>query len=190
MAFLEYLFHLGIVYIAFGFIWKWLFNVPLSVLLVMLKATKGKYLVRAFGAYLQVSLTTLLALAAIEKESDIGSILLFALTGTAILYAGFASNSNEAQKIASITGDHELLKSFQYDAWFVFGAPLLFVITLFLPALAVNPLTLWLLGIIEWAYNLPVLGWLLGIGGFLFLISTLWDSVMASKSFLGRLRKA
>ena len=73
MGFLRFLFFLGIINIVFGFLWKWIISLPMAALVTLIRFDKGIWVVKAFGAYLLVSLTTIITLVAI---SDFNSIIL------------------------------------------------------------------------------------------------------------------
>ena len=185
MSIFRYIFCLGIINIVFGFAWKWVFALPSSILLALLRIDKGIYFVKAFGSYLLVSLTALLTLSALRDNPNIFSIALFPFIGAFVLYMGYASNYYEAQKQASMEFDYELMRLIQYEPIFMIGAIVLFMITLFVPIIAVNPLTKWLFNVIDWAYNLKVIGWLIGVGGVLFLLGVIWHGILISVVFSG-----
>jgi len=187
MNILQFIFYLGIINIVFGFLWKWVFVLPSALLLTLLKMDKGIYIVKAFGSYLLVSLTAMLTLSALQYNPNILSIILFSLIGVFILFMGYASNYREAQEQAVREYNYELMRSYQYEGIFMVGAVVLYVVTLFVPIIAVNLLTIWLFNIINWAYNLKVIGWLIGIGGTLFLLSIIWQGIFVSAIFIGSL---
>jgi len=187
MLVLEYVLYLGIINIVFGFVWKWVFVLPISLLLALFRIDKGIYLVKAFGSYLLVSLTALVTLYTIEYNPSIGSLILFPLIGAFIIYMALASSAYEKEKQAAMEYDYELLRTLRYDGLFTIGAVILFIVTLFVPIIAVNPLTQWLFSVIDWAYNLAVIGWLLRIGGVLFLLSMIWYGISISGVLIGSL---
>ena len=182
---LRYIVLLGILNIVFGFVWKWIFVLPCALLFTVLRLNKAMLFVKGFGAYLLVSLTTLLTLGAIHDNPGLFSLIFYPLLGGFVLYMGVAQNTYEGQKQAMMTGDYELLDSLKYDGILIIGTLVLFVITLFVPIIAYNPLTIWLMGVIGWAYELPVIGWLLGIGGVLFLLSIIWYGFIFSIMLFG-----
>jgi len=184
---IDYILFLGIIHIVFGFVWKWVFVLPISLLLALLKINKGIYLIKAFGSYLLVSLIALLTLYTIESNPGIGSLILYPLIGVFTIYMAEASRAYEAEKQAAMDYDYEALRVLRYDGLFIVGAVILFVVTLFMPIIAVNPLTQWLFGVIDWAYNLPVIGWILRIGGVLFLLSMIWYGILLSVILIGSL---
>lgn len=187
MSVFQYIFYLGVINIVFGFVWKWVFLIPSALLFSLLKFDKGMYFVKAFGSYLLVSLTALITLRALQGNPNILLIILFSFVGAFVLYMGYANNYYEAQKQAMTEYDYELMGLLQHEGIFMIGALVLYIVTLFIPIIAVNSLTIWLFNIIDWAYNLKVIGWLLGIGGALFLLSIIWQGIFISTIFIGSL---
>lgn len=164
---------------------------PVSFLLTLLKIDKGVYFVKAFGHYLLVSLIALLTLTAFatpmifQGKIHPSFFVILPLIGGFTLYMSLGNNSYEARKQALMQSDYESLKMLQYDVFFIIGALLLYVAILFVPLIAINPLTRWLLSVMEWIYNLPVIGWLLVVGGVIFLITTVWHGILFSAILFG-----
>lgn len=81
----------------------------------------------------------------------------------------------------------------KYDGLFVIGFTALFLVMLFVPTIAQNPLTMRLLALIDWAYELKIIGWILRIGGALFLLAFVFQGFLLSialmSSVIGGLRK-
>ena len=182
---IEYIFYLGIIHIVFGFLWKWVFVLPVVALFTLIKFNKGIYLVKTFGYYLLVSLIAILTLSTIEGKSGIGSLIIYPLIGVFTIYMATASGVHEAEKQASMEYDYETLSLLRYDGLFILGAVILFIVTLFVPAIAVNLLTQWLFGVIDWGYNLPVIGWIVRILGALFLLNIFWYGFIMSLMLIG-----
>ena len=182
----QFLVYLGVVQILFGFIWKWVFVLPISFLFAVLKMGKGAYFVKALGTYLLVSLTARLVLISLStpiifQGRPPGSLfLVLPFIGGFVLYMGLGKSSYEAHKQAMTKHDYVSLKMLQYDGFFIIGALLLYVVVLFAPSIATNPLTQWLVGVMEWIYNLPVVGWLVAGGAIIFLISIIWHGILFS----------
>ena len=187
MNIFQFIFYLGIINIVFSYIWKWIFVFPSALLFTLLKIDKGIYIVKAFGSYLLVSLTAMLTLSALQDNPNILTIILFSFIGVFVLYMDYASNYCEVQEQAAREYNYELMRSFQYEGIFMIGAIVLYIVTLFVSIIAVNSLTIWLFNIIDWAYNLKVIGWLIGIGGALFLLSIIWQGILISGIFIGSL---
>ena len=82
-------------------------------------------------------------------------------------------------------GNYVPLERTRYDGLFVLGLTVLFIVMLFMPFIAQNPLTMRLLELIYWAYNLRVIGWILRIGGALFLLAYVVQGAILSVILIG-----
>jgi hypothetical protein len=182
MATFQFLIFLGIINIVFGFVWKWVFALPSAILFTAIKFDRGMLFVKAFGAYLLISLTSLATLLALQDTDSGWQLLFFPIVGAFVLFMGFASNAYEQRKQARMSYDYHLMAQIERDSWFdlvlMFGSLVLFVLILFIPTISANPLNEWLFDVILWVYELPVVGWLIGIGGFLFMLSIIWYGLL------------
>lgn len=184
MTIFGFLFYLGIINIIFGFFWKWVIVLPMALILTIAKLEiYGMRAVKVFGTYLLVSLVALLTLTALGKEPSGLALLFYPLIGAFVLVMGFASNQYEARKEAHQTNNYYLMQRLEQDTSFemfaTVGAIVFYIFALFVPAVSANALIVFLFGVIDWAYNLPIIGFLLGIGGVFFLLSTIFYGVFA-----------
>ena len=183
MNILQFLFYLGIINIIFGFVWKWIFALPAAFLFALLNFDYGMRAVKIFGSYLLVSLTALLTLAALGNNPSGLALIFYPLIGAFVLFMAYANNQYEARKEASATMDWQMTQRLERDSGFeailMFGVVIFYVITLFIPAIAVNGLNEWLFRVIDWIFNLPVIGWLIGIGGVFFLLNIIFHGLFA-----------
>jgi hypothetical protein len=168
----QYIFYLGIILFIFDFIWKWIIS-PINALLIVFlirlpESVVDKWiaLIKAFGYYLLTSLVAALTLKVIKDNPNILSIILFAFIGVFALYITFASSLYEAQKEGITIKEYEII--------LMFGTIILFIIALFIPVIAINPLTIWLFKVIDWIYNLKVIGWLIRFIGILYVLAISW----------------
>lgn len=178
MGIFEYLILLGIINIVFGFVWKWVFVLPAALLFTAIKFDRGMLLVKTFGAYLLVSLTALVTLLALQDIQGGWQNIVYPIIGAFVLFMGFASNAHEQQKEAQSSFDFQAMRQIERNAGFevvlMFGSIVLFTLILILPIIATNPLNQWLFDVTFWAYELPVIGWLIGIGGILVMLNLVW----------------
>lgn len=196
MSIFIFVFYLGIINIIFGFIWKWLFVLPSALLFALLNFDYGMRIVKLFGSYLLVSLTAILTLTAFGDAPGIIVLILYPLTGAFVLFMGYASNLYEAQKEATINSDWQMIQRLEKDSNFetflMFGAVAFYALVLFIPDIATSRLTEWLFSVINWVFNLPIIGWLIGIGGVIFLLSMILQGIFSfgaiSSMIAGRFR--
>jgi hypothetical protein len=173
---------LGIVNILFGFLWKWVFALPSALLFTLIKLDRAILFVKAFGAYLLISLTALSTLHALQDVSGGWKLYIFPLIGAFILFMGFSSNAYEQRKQAHMSYDYSLISRIEKDAWFdlflMVGSMVLYILILFIPSIGINSLTVWLFKAIQWAYELPIIGWFIGIGGVIFMLGIIWYGII------------
>lgn len=184
--FLKYLFYLGVINIVFGFVWKWVVVLPTAILFTFLKIDNAMHLVKVFGAYLIVSLTALLTLSAIKGSSGIMTII-YPLVGGFILFMSHASNAYELRKQAQLNYDFEAIESLKYEGFYMVGAVAFFILTLFLPIIADNSLIDFLLKVIDWIFILPVIGWIVRLGGAMMVIAIIFQGLVVSGVLIGTL---
>jgi hypothetical protein len=183
MAIFQFLFYLGIINIIFRFLWKWIFVLPLAILFAVLKFDYGMRFIKVFGIYLMVSLTALLTLGFVAETPTILSLIFYPLIGAFVIFMGLASSQHETRKQAYQTGDYELMRIIERDAGFeaiiLIGAVIFYIFALFIPAVSSNSLIELLFKVIQWIYSIPVIGWIIGIGGVLFLLTTIFHGIFA-----------
>lgn len=184
MAFIQFIFFLGIIHIVFNFLWKWVFVLPLSVVFTVLKFEYGSRLIKIFGVYLMVSLTALFTLGAMGENLSWFSIIFYPLVGALIIFMGMASAEYEIRKDAYQTSDFELIRLVERDANFnaivLFGSVIFYIFVLFIPSVSQNSLIIILFQAIEWIYNIPIIGWLIAISGVFFLLGTIFNGIFAT----------
>lgn len=179
MGIFKFIFYLGIIHLIFGFVWKWVVALPTSILFTLVKFDKGVWLIKSVGAYFLVSLTAILALTATQEKGVVLSIVYY-LIGGFVLFIGFTSNTHEAQKVAAQNYDYEMMDSLKYDTFITIGSLILFIIVAFLPSISINYLTINFFVLTDWVMDIKIIGWLIGIGGVLFLLNMLWYSLITS----------
>lgn len=188
MNILQFIFYLGVIYIIFSFVWKWVFVLPSAIVLTLIKFDYGMRFVKIFGTYLLVSLTALLTLGALGQDPGILAIIFYPLIGASVLFFSYASNQYEARKEAYQTYDFNLIRILERDAIFemflTIGAVLLYLFVLFVPSISMNWMTYKAFAVVDWAYSLPIIGWVIGIFGIFFLLNTILHSIFAI-GFLG-----
>ncbi len=182
MGIFQFLAILGIINIVFGFVYNYVFALPMAFLFTAIKFDRGMLLVKAFGAYLIISLTALATLLAVQNTNSNWQLLFFPIVGAFVLFIVFANTAYEQRKQARMNYNYQLMASIERDSWFdiilMFGSLVLFVLILFIPTISANPLNAWLFGVIWWVYELPVIGWLIAIGGGLFILSIIWYGLL------------
>ena len=183
MSIFRYLFYLGVINIVFRLIWKILpiivvtalpittLSLPVSIFRVA-----GKFL-KILGHYILVSLVVLLTLNAIGHNRTTSSLILYPIVGAFAIYMRFINSFHRARQRLVLGYDDEASESLAYDGIITIGAVLLFITALLVPVIAVNPLIKWIFGIIDWIYNIRVIGWLVAVGGVLYMLYIIWHGI-------------
>lgn len=174
MEILRFLFTFGIIYIVFNFMWKWLVIIPTSLLLVLLKLENAIQIVRAFGIYLLSSLTALTTLVFLNDDAQRSPILFSSLGGLFLLSGLLSGVLQRSREALTKVGPNE---NGSYDVLFIIGAIIFYIMALFFPSLVTTSLNEWLLDKIDWIFNLPIIGWVLGIGGVLLTIGYVFQNI-------------
>ena len=186
MFVIDFLLFLGVIFIVF-----WLWNLVVTLLvsslfaLLGIRFNKGIYFIKAFNIYILVSLTALLTLGIIQEAPTILRLILLPIIGAFVLFTSLGQDAYDKQKEAMASYDYELLDNLKYDGLFIFGALIVYLVALFIPTIATNLVTKWLFNITEWAYNIKILGWILRIGGTIFLLAFVWQGIMFAFMLIG-----
>lgn len=188
MFVLEYLLYLGIAWVVFSLV-NWLFGLVAALVLTLTRFGKGFYITTVFSGYILVSLTALLTLGAISVHASAASTVLLPILGGTIVFMAMGQGAYSREKAALEAAredyDYTLLERVRYDGFFVIGLTVLYVVMLFVPFIAENPLTMRLLALIDWAYNLKIVGWILRIGGVLFMLAFVAQGFFYSMALMG-----
>lgn len=188
MFVLNYLFYLGIAWLVFSLV-NWLFGLAAALVLMLTKFGKGYYITTAFSGYILVSMTALLTLWTISLHMSTASLIVLPILGGIIVFTAMAQSAHDRQENAMEAAwqdyDYSLLERVKYDGLFVIGLTILYVVMLFVPFIAQNPLTARLLALIDWAYDLRIIGWILRIGGTLFMLAVVVQGLFFSIALIG-----
>lgn len=180
MGIIKFIFYIGIINIAFSFIWKWIFVVPAAIFFTLINFDKGMIIVKVFGAYFLISLLAILSLGFIE-ENIIDDKLYLIIVGSFMIYMILSNTFYEVRKKALIEYNYELLERLDKEEIFniliLICSIIYFIYTFINPMVAINILTYYLFKTIDWAVRLPILGILLSIGGVIYLLSTVWFGI-------------
>ncbi|MCK9375965.1 MAG: hypothetical protein M0P73_07435 [Syntrophobacterales bacterium] len=180
MGIIKFIFYVGIINIVFSFIWKWIFVVPAAIFFTLINFDKGMIVVKAFGAYLLISLLGILSLGFIE-ENIISDKIYLIIIGSFMIYMILSNTFYEARKKALVEYNYELLERLNREEIFnilIIICSIIYFIYIFIdPMVAINSLTYFLFKTIDWAVKLPILGILLAIGGIIYLLSTVWFGI-------------
>ena len=189
----RYLFYLGVINIVSKLIWKlvpivFTIALPITTLSLPPKVLRvADKLLKAFGYYILISLVVLLTHKAIEYNRTIGSFILYPLVAAFTIYIKLANDANKVRRSFFMVYRYDENMELVFDGFITIGSILLFITSLFVPVIAVNPLTRWFFGIIDWIYNLKVIGWLIAVGGVIYMLYIIWNGILITEFLLASL---
>lgn len=178
MSVFGYLILIGIIQLVFSFLWNYIVML-LAIILISIKIEKqGIHIVRALGYYIYVGLISLTTLYFIEDKSTLTSIISIGL-GTFFIYLTIGQGIYEGRKQAYAEGNFNYLLQDNFDSYYLIGAIILYLASiLIIPSIVLNTLVFSAYRIISWLANLPIIGFLLGIGGFMSMAGTIFTGVI------------
>lgn len=184
MSLYQFIFYIGIISLVFGFLFKWIIALPFAVVFASLKIENGQRLIKIIDAYLSASMLSIITLVALSESLSWLKLVFYPLIAIFILLMNYVSNEHETRKEARETADYTLMEMIHRDNVFNFVmiviAIVFYITSLFIPALAHNFVTVWLFSAIDWINNLPIIGFLIGIGGIIFVLKVAFYGLLFS----------
>lgn len=191
MEIIKYIFYLGTVFITFELLW-WLILGSLTLLSGARDIKPGVNLLLK-GAYYYF-LVTLSAIKTNEFMQYLSGAIIVNLgvsfIGLFVLYCYLTEKiSRDTFKISinKISVDLKYLNKMRHESFLLFGALLFFLACLLFSSISVNIVTLWLYDVIGRIFDIPVIGWIIGFAGALFLIRILYRGINITGQFWKRL---
>ena len=185
MTILKYIFYFGLISIVFEIL-AWFFLLISSLISLPLRIPEKIYqlITKSIQIYFLSAMTSLITLRAIQdNQNTLWAAICYALLGLWLLYMTLGNALYQKRRSAQY--DHELKEATKYDAIFIIGAPVLFLIILFIPYIGFNFFTLGAVNIIFKICNLPVIGWIIGMTATVYLLSILWSGLIISAIGIG-----
>lgn len=187
MGFLKYCFTISIISLAFDLIWR-LAVIIILLLLIPIGIVIGglikkqqlalilEYLIiKSLNYYLITSLIFTATFFSIYPINKFGGIMLYAITGGLLLGSLIIAGIRGGRDKASEESNSIALKMLKYDVILLISSLLLYTIMFFVPQIGANYLMISIVKIanhvINWVWGLPIIGYVLGIIGILFILS-------------------
>ena len=187
MEIFEYIFYIGVINIVFSAGWKLLATL-LSSLLSDLGVNKdSSFLVfKTIGYYILVSLAALVTVQHMHATYQLAAMV-YAITGTFVIYATIASNLERNRWRAVMNFERKRIQVMRYDGYLLMACIVLFIVTLLQPGIANLPLLHWLLQTIDHIFNAPVLKWVIGFFAFFYMLNILFRGIRFSDELFATL---
>jgi len=190
MSVLRYLVFVGIIYILVTLL-STILILSCSLMLVALRRMyfdlSYRVTITTCNAFVLYILTSQIAILTVltTQGRTIVALILFATVGALAIFWIATRNIYEKRK----SGDYEVdINGYSYrlhdDSILSVVAPLFFVLSLFVPSLSSNRLTIWRFSVVTWIHDLRVVGLLLGLLGILIMMAMLEDALFGGLGLL------
>jgi hypothetical protein len=183
---LSYIFFLGIIYIVFSIIWFFIALLPKYALgnkENIIQNTILNYTIKAAQFYFLAALTAIKALEAIKENVGTNQGPLYIIIGGIVLYlylAGKIERSKMMSQLRSNLGNTNSSNISKYEPHLIGLTLILYAISFNYLPLIENPINQWFLESINDFYNTVIIGWIIGLIGFFFLISMIFKGINAT----------
>jgi hypothetical protein len=184
MPLLEYIFYLGVIIIVFTSIWKLLATMITSFLKdIGISKDVSFFFFKTASYYLLVSIT---ALTTSRQMADVHPVVavIYAICGTFIIYATIAANLEKNRWRAVMNFERKRIRVMRFDGYLLMACIVLFILTLFEPAIADTEMHNWILDTIRKIYNFPVLQFFIAIFAFFYMLNMIFKGVKATDEVL------
>ena len=203
MGVIENIFYLSIVYIVFNIIWVLIVQLPKMIFKGASNNSTFDHVIKAIRYLLLSTLTYSTCYEYItDKSPNYQSIILIYLTGGIILSLYLAGKLNKKQSLfkmaATVTSNLKFgrKKSFQkqlnYEGHIVGVSIVIYAACVGIPIfgdfMIENPLNIWFLKTIDGLYNAPILKWIIGFAGTIFMFSMFQRGITTIQQLIGKIK--
>lgn len=189
MSLLQFLFHCGVIYIVFSFIWSFFMFLYNMLTQFRRKSPVETYLFKFINTYVLISLIGMLTYEQMMWPRH--SPAIFATVGLLTVYSYLIGRLERNRMVFQLNnqvlrmGGGEL--HMRTEMVLVISALVYYIMCLVQPHIAVNGLTIWFSKAIHDLYDTPVIGWIFAFIGSLMLFSLLIRSLLYTSLLLNRL---
>lgn len=183
---LEYIFQIGIIYIVFSLIWAF-FVLMYNILTGGNKSGWQTFIIKCIKTYFLISLVAIFTISYMHVPKH--SAPLIATVGLLTLYSYLIGRLHQQRMIIQINnrmGNFARAQNVDMRAELLLIVAGLTYFTLCLKynQLPMNQVNQWFLSAVHDIYNTPVIGWIIGFFGILFLLGTLLRAALATVMLL------
>lgn len=186
---INYIFQIGIIYIVFSLIWA--FFLFLYNMLTGFGGNKGwqTFAIKCIKTYFLVSLVAIFTISYMSVPKH--SAPLIATVGLLTLYSYMMGRLQQQRMIIQINnrmGNFAKAPNVDMRAelLLIVAGLVYFTMCLYNHQLPVNKANLWFFGAVHDIYDTPVIGWVIGFFGILFLVATLLRAALATVMLIQR----
>jgi hypothetical protein len=192
MEIMEYIFYLGVVYIVFSMIWGFFMLILNMVTMGQRKGIFEEYLLRTSKYYFIVALTVMVTQFP-DRMPDLTAVQMN-ITGLIVLFLyllGKVQSNRMRFKIQSgVMGNLNVRAEKpnpKVELAFLLGSLVLYSLCIAEPKVALNDITLWFFNAIWDIYDTIIIGWIIKIIGFFFLLSILFRAIAVIQVCIAKL---
>ena len=187
MTLLEFLFNLGIVFIVLSMIWGFFMLLLKAITMGQRKGVFEEHFLRVINYALLATLTASFALKArVDSSIPIG----FVIAGLVMLYLFVIGKMERQQMMAMFQGrfqpDSSAIKEKQNNLYLI-GTLGLYAASIMVPEIAGNAITNWFMQSIIGIKETAVIGWILKVVGFFFLIAIIFRGFKRLRKLINKM---
>lgn len=151
----EFLMNFCILIVLLSIIWKYVFVLPYTLITAWNKyANVFSIVIKVLGYYVIAAVMSLVVVGTIQSIDSIWLKVLIVFLGAFIYYSMTGDDLNKKSQAARANYDYETMESLNIDYIIQAASVLLFIVMIFIPRISVNPVTLFIISILDKVYNL------------------------------------
>jgi hypothetical protein len=184
MPTLQFLIALGVVNAVYIFAWRWV-SLVFALILVALRLNRaGAYILKFIGWMLYGSILAVITIASVQSVRGWQQIA-YPVTAALVMLMTLLRSSYDARKQALDEYNVELLETTQYDIYFILASLSYFILALFVPSIAANPLSVAFYKLLTWATDMPFLGVVLLLVGLASVAAFAFNGLLMAGALIG-----
>lgn len=184
---IQYIFHIGIIYIVFSLIWA--FFILLYNMLTNFSSSAGwqTFVMKCCKTYFLISIVAIFTNQYMVLPGH--SAPLIATVGLLTLYSYLVGRLQQKRMILQINNrmgnfTNAANADLRLESLLIVLGMAYFTICLYQKTLPINQANLWFFKTVNQIYETPVIGWIIGFFGILFLLSTLLKAILVTANFI------
>ena len=194
MRFLQFVFELAFIFIAFDLLWNiFMFLLRMAFGIHRDQNAVVYYIFKGISLYLLVSLTALVTFHHVEMYSDEVNQFTYSLIGFLVLYLYITSSMHKSRLKAELKMDERAMRRMRFNGFFLTSALAYYVVGILLSFnhqatltnwILNNKITSWIFSTIARLYNLLLVRWVIGLLAIFFLVNMLIRAFLSTRMII------
>lgn len=184
MELLRFVFFLGVIYITFDGLWNFFLWAAKQIFGLDKREGWLYYISKGLSLYVLVTLTAITTQNNLALTESQFSNFLYPAIGLIVLYFYVTASMQRSKMKAKLNMDVQTIKRMRYDGLFLFGALVLYSLSLFFEQLRDTQITNWFFDTIASIYDVLLFRVIIGFLAFFFLINILIKSIFATRTLV------